>query len=91
MSASRSAHTPRQQRQLPSWLKPRWLRRLGHSALIGGQAVAAIARGRIGVNDRLSRLFQRLPSTCDNPEYLLFPNLIRWGKGRHPHGCSTLW
>ena len=63
MSASRSAHTPRQQRQLPSWLKPRWLRRLGHSALIGGQAVAAIARGRIGVNDLMAELMEAGPGS----------------------------
>ena len=36
----------------PAWLTtPRWLRRLGASLLVGGQAVSAIAKGRIGFND----------------------------------------
>jgi len=47
----------------PAWLRPRWLRRLGSSALIGGQAVAAIARGRIGFNDLIEQLLEAGPGS----------------------------
>jgi phospholipid/cholesterol/gamma-HCH transport system permease protein len=42
---------------------PRWLRRLGTSLLIGGQATAAIARGRIGVNDLLQEMLEAGPGS----------------------------
>ena len=41
----------------------RWLRRLGSSALIGGQAVAAIGRGRIGFNDLVEQLMEAGPGS----------------------------
>ena len=44
-------------------LQTRWLRRLGSSALIGGQAVAAIARGRIGFNDLVEQLMEAGPGS----------------------------
>ena len=47
----------------PAWLRPRWLRRLGSSILIGGQAVAAIARGRIGFNDLIEQLLEAGPGS----------------------------
>ena len=47
----------------PAWLRPRWLRRLGSSILIGGQAVAAIARGRIGFNDLIEQLHEAGPGS----------------------------
>ncbi|QPN59018.1 ABC transporter permease [Synechococcus sp. CBW1002] len=45
------------------WLAPRWLRRLGASCMIGGQALAAIARGRIGFNDLLMELQEAGPGS----------------------------
>lgn len=49
---------------LPSWLRaPRWLRRLAMSGLIGGQAISAIARGRIGVNDLMNELLEAGPGS----------------------------
>ncbi|MCP9851124.1 ABC transporter permease [Cyanobium sp. Morenito 9A2] len=42
---------------------PRWLRRLGASALIGGQAVSAIARGRIGLNDLFEQMMEAGPGS----------------------------
>ncbi|MEI8250309.1 MAG: ABC transporter permease [Synechococcus sp. ELA057] len=42
---------------------PRWLRRLGISLLIGGQATAAIARGRISPNDLLQELLEAGPGS----------------------------
>jgi phospholipid/cholesterol/gamma-HCH transport system permease protein len=42
---------------------PRWLRRLGASALIGGQAISAIARGRIGINDLMQELMEAGPGS----------------------------
>ena len=42
---------------------PRWARRLGASAMIGGQAVSAIARGRIGVNDLMHELMEAGPAS----------------------------
>jgi phospholipid/cholesterol/gamma-HCH transport system permease protein len=42
---------------------PRWLERLGTSLMIGGQAVSAIARGRIGVQDLLQELFEAGPAS----------------------------
>jgi len=42
---------------------PRWLERLGTSLMIGGQAVSAIARGRIGVQDLLQELFEAGPGS----------------------------
>jgi phospholipid/cholesterol/gamma-HCH transport system permease protein len=42
---------------------PRWLRRLGSSLMIGGQAVSAIARGRIGVTDLVQELLEAGPGS----------------------------
>ncbi|WP_087069283.1 ABC transporter permease [Cyanobium sp. NIES-981] len=42
---------------------PRWLRRLGVSCMIGGQAVSAIARGRIGFNDLMQELLEAGPGS----------------------------
>jgi phospholipid/cholesterol/gamma-HCH transport system permease protein len=42
---------------------PRWLRRLGFSLLIGGQAVSAIARGRINSNDMMQELLEAGPGS----------------------------
>jgi phospholipid/cholesterol/gamma-HCH transport system permease protein len=42
---------------------PRWLRRLGFSLLIGGQAVSAIARGRINSNDLMQELLEAGPGS----------------------------
>lgn len=42
---------------------PRWLTRLGSSLLIGGQAVSAIARGRIGLTDLLQELLDAGPGS----------------------------
>ncbi len=42
---------------------PRWLRRLGASALIGGQAVSAIARGRISLNDLFEQMMEAGPGS----------------------------
>ena len=50
-------------RRLARWLTPRWLRRLGSSLMIGGQSLAAIARGRISPNDLLEQLFEAGPGS----------------------------
>jgi phospholipid/cholesterol/gamma-HCH transport system permease protein len=42
---------------------PRWLERLGASAMIGGQAISAIARGRIGFNDLMQELMEAGPAS----------------------------
>ena len=42
---------------------PRWLRRLGSSLMIGGQATTAISRGRIGPNDLLQELLEAGPGS----------------------------
>ena len=42
---------------------PRWLKRLASSLLIGGQAVSAIARGRIGFTDLLQELLEAGPGS----------------------------
>ncbi len=42
---------------------PRWLRRLGASLLIGGQAVSALARGRVDANDLLQELQEAGPGS----------------------------
>ena len=42
---------------------PRWLRRLGSSLLIGGQAVAATARGRINTIDLFDQLLEAGPGS----------------------------
>ncbi len=42
---------------------PRWLQRLGASLLIGGQAVSAIARGRIGMVDLVQELLEAGPGS----------------------------
>ena len=50
-------------RRFPSWLQPRWLTRLGQSCLIGGQAVAALARGQVGFNDLMAELMEAGPGS----------------------------
>ena len=48
----------------PIWFKsPRWLSRLGSSLLIGGQAVSAVAKGRIGFNDLMQELMEAGPGS----------------------------
>jgi phospholipid/cholesterol/gamma-HCH transport system permease protein len=48
----------------PDWLRaPRWLRRFGASLLIGGQAVSAMAKGRIGFNDLMQELMEAGPGS----------------------------
>ncbi len=48
----------------PVWLKaPRWLSRLGSSLLVGGQAVSAVAKGRIGFNDLMQELMEAGPGS----------------------------
>ena len=42
---------------------PRWLSRLFTSLLIGGQAVSAMARGRINVNDLMQELMEAGPAS----------------------------
>ena len=42
---------------------PRWLRRLGSSVMIGGQAISAIARGRIGFNDLIAEMLEAGPGS----------------------------
>ncbi|MAS26707.1 ABC transporter permease [Synechococcus sp. UW105] len=42
---------------------PRWLRRLGSSLLIGGQAVSATARGRINTIDLFDQLMEAGPGS----------------------------
>ncbi|MCS5706993.1 MAG: ABC transporter permease [Cyanobacteriota bacterium] len=42
---------------------PRWLSRLLSSLLIGGQAVSAMARGRINVNDLMQELMEAGPAS----------------------------
>jgi phospholipid/cholesterol/gamma-HCH transport system permease protein len=42
---------------------PRWLRRLGVSLLIGGQAVSAIARGQVDFSDLVQELLEAGPGS----------------------------
>jgi phospholipid/cholesterol/gamma-HCH transport system permease protein len=42
---------------------PRWLLRLGASLMIGGQAVSAVARGRINLNDLAQELLEAGPGS----------------------------
>ena len=42
---------------------PRWLRRLGSSCLIGGQALAAAARGRVPIGELSENLMEAGPSS----------------------------
>jgi len=42
---------------------PRWLQRLGASMMIGGQAVSAIARGRVGTVDLIQELLEAGPGS----------------------------
>ena len=42
---------------------PRWLRRLGASAVMGGQALAALARGRINLKELTDCLMEAGPGT----------------------------
>ena len=60
-------HPPRQHRSKSPlqrlWRQQQWLRRLAESALIGGQAVAAIARGRISLNDLTAEMIEAGPGS----------------------------
>jgi phospholipid/cholesterol/gamma-HCH transport system permease protein len=47
----------------PRLSAPRWLRRLGASCLIGGQAVSAVVRGRINGPDLLAELMEAGPGS----------------------------
>ena len=48
----------------PDWLKaPRWLRRFGASLLIGGQAMSAMAKGRIHGGDLSAELMEAGPGS----------------------------
>ena len=42
---------------------PRWLRRLGSSCLIGGQALAAAARGKVPIGELSDNLMEAGPSS----------------------------
>ena len=42
---------------------PRWLRRLGSSALIGGQALAAVAKGKVNLSELTDNLMEAGPSS----------------------------
>jgi phospholipid/cholesterol/gamma-HCH transport system permease protein len=42
---------------------PRWLKRLGASCLIGGQAVSSVVRGRINTTDLLAELMEAGPGS----------------------------
>ena len=42
---------------------PRWLQRLGSSALIGGQALAAAARGKINKSELIDNLMEAGPGS----------------------------
>ncbi|MBM5810309.1 MAG: ABC transporter permease, partial [Cyanobacteria bacterium M_surface_9_m1_291] len=50
-------------RRVPTWLRPRWLIRLGESCLIGGQALAALAKGQVGINDLMVELMEAGPGS----------------------------
>ena len=50
-------------RRLPTWLRPRWLTRLGESCLIGGKAMAALAQGRVGINDLMAEMMEAGPGS----------------------------
>ena len=50
-------------RSVPVPALPRWLSRLLSSLLIGGQAVSAMARGRISVNDLMQELMEAGPAS----------------------------
>jgi phospholipid/cholesterol/gamma-HCH transport system permease protein len=52
-----------QRRRRRSGWTPRWLRRLGASLLIGGQALSAMAKGRISINDLMAELMEAGPSS----------------------------
>jgi len=50
-------------RRRSRWVAPRWLKRLGTSLMLGGQAVSAIARGRIHPGDLLAELQEAGPGS----------------------------
>ena len=55
----------RTQERRPSgrWQTPRWLKRLGASCLIGGQALSATAKGKINMNDLMAELMEAGPGS----------------------------
>jgi len=58
-----SANSPRTRRVPRPPRMPRWLNRLLASLLIGGQAVTAIARGRVSFNDLMQELLEAGPGS----------------------------
>ncbi|MBU6354531.1 MAG: transporter, partial [Cyanobacteria bacterium REEB498] len=50
-------------RRIPAWCRPRWLQRLGQSCLIGGQAVAALAKGHVSPVDLTAELMEAGPGS----------------------------
>ncbi len=46
------------------WSTPRWIRRLGTSLMLGGQAVSGIARGRVHAGDLLAELLEAGPGSA---------------------------
>jgi phospholipid/cholesterol/gamma-HCH transport system permease protein len=45
------------------FVSPRWLRRLGASCLIGGQAISAIARGKVNSTDLVAEMMEAGPGS----------------------------
>ena len=69
---------------------PRWLKRLGTSLLIGGQAIAATLRGRINRVELFDQLMEAGPGSV---LIVLIISVaagsvfnIQGGRGTHPHG-----
>ena len=62
-AAAAFAMLRRLRQPLRSRSAPRWLRRLGASLMIGGQAVSAIIRGRIGRQDLFQELLEAGPGS----------------------------
>ncbi|MFM7464184.1 MAG: MlaE family ABC transporter permease [Cyanobium sp.] len=50
-------------RRRKGWVPPRWITRLGTSVMLGGQAVSAIAQGRIHPGDLLAELLEAGPGS----------------------------
>ena len=63
LAAMTSANSPRTRRLPRPPRMPRWLNRLLASLLIGGQAVTAIARGRVSFNDLMQELLEAGPGS----------------------------
>ena len=50
-------------RRRPAWRTPRWLNRFGASLMLGGQAVSAMAKGRIHPGDLSAELLEAGPGS----------------------------